>query len=112
MKKYIPQRGDIIWMEFTPQLGHEQSGRRPALVISPKSYNEKTNLCIILPITSQVKNYPFEVSLNGKNIQGVILTDQIKSFDWFKRKAKKIESTTEFIIQECLVNTNLLLMMT
>ncbi len=107
--EYVPERGDIVWMEFSPQLGHEQSGRRPALIVSPKDYNEKTHLCVLFPITSQIKNYPFEVLIQGEKIKGAILTDQIKSFDWFKRKTKKIETVKERVLKECLLNVNLLL---
>ncbi|SFV62751.1 Programmed cell death toxin MazF [hydrothermal vent metagenome] len=83
---YIPNRGDVVWINFTPQAGHEQRGKRPALVISPKIYNEKTSLCICLPITSKIKGYPFEVALTkGLAIQGVILSDQIKSLDFLAR---------------------------
>ena len=83
---YIPNRGDVVWINFTPQAGHEQRGKRPALIISPKIYNQKTSLCICLPITSKIKGYPFEVAL-PKNlaIQGVILSDQIKSLDFLAR---------------------------
>jgi mRNA interferase MazF len=85
---YIPERGDLIWLNFTPQSGHEQRGKRPALVLSPKIYNEKTSLCICLPVTSKVKGYPFEVTLPEElDISGVILSDQIKSLDFVARKA-------------------------
>ena len=83
---YIPDRGDIVWLNFTPQAGHEQRGKRPALILSPKIYNEKTSLCIALPITSKIKGYPFEVTL-PKNlpVEGVILSDQVKSLDFSVR---------------------------
>ncbi len=85
-KTYIPQRGDIVWLNFTPQSGHEQRGKRPALVISPQMYNEKTSLCICLPITSKIKGYPFEVPLpEGLEVGGVILSDQVKSLDFKAR---------------------------
>ena len=90
-EKYIPLRGDIVWLEFNPQAGHEQAGRRPALVISPKIYNQKAGLALFCPITSQIKGYPFEVKIPANlKIEGVILCDQIKSLDWKMRKAKKI----------------------
>ena len=82
MKAYIPEPGDIVWLEFNPQAGHEQAGHRPALVLSQRAYNEKTGLGIFCPITSKVKGYPFEVLLKGKKISGVILSDQVKSLDW------------------------------
>ena len=88
---YVPQRGDIVWLNFTPQSGHEQRGKRPALVLSPKNYNEKTSLCLCLPITSKVKGYPFEVPLpKGLKVEGVILSDQVKSLDFIARKAEFI----------------------
>ena len=91
---YIPNRGDLVWLEFTPQTGSEQAGRRPALVISPKSYNGKVGLGLFCPITSRVKGYPFEVLLpEGSAVVGVVLADQLKSLDWRARKAKLIECT-------------------
>jgi len=84
--KYVPDRGDVVWLNFTPQAGHEQRGKRPALILSPKIYNEKTSLCICLPITFKVKGYPFEVALpENIEIQGVILSDQIKNLDFSVR---------------------------
>lgn len=90
---YIPDRGDLIWLMFTPQAGHEQAGHRPALVISPKSYNAKTGMALMCPITSQVKGYPFEVTIPaGLPISGVVLSDQIKNFDWHAREAEFIST--------------------
>jgi mRNA interferase MazF len=88
---YIPERGDIVWLNFNPQAGHKQRGRRPALILSAKIYNEKTSLCIALPITSKIKGYPFEVAL-PKNlpIEGVILSDQIKNLDFSVREVSFI----------------------
>jgi mRNA interferase MazF len=86
---YCPQRGDVVWLSFNPQSGHEQAGHRPALVLSPREYNHKVGLAIFCPITSQVKGYPFEVSVpSDLPLSGVILSDQIKSLDWRSRKAK------------------------
>lgn len=99
-QQYIPERGDLIWLNFTPQAGHEQAGKRPAIVISPSSYNSKTNLMIACPITSKIKNYPFEVLVNGKKISGVVLADQVKSLDWKARKATFIEKATDSVINE------------
>ena len=83
---YVPERVDIVWLNFTPQTGHEQRGKRPALILSPKIYNEKTSLCICLPITSKVKGYPFEVALpKGLEVEGVILSDQVKNLDFVAR---------------------------
>lgn len=86
--RYIPQAGDIAWLNFTPQTGHEQAGHRPALVLSPQSYNKKTGLMLCCPITTHIKNYPFEVLLAG-DPASVVLADQVKSLDWQSRKAKR-----------------------
>lgn len=89
--KYVPNRGDLIWLSFDPRAGHEQAGRRPAVVISPGSYNGKTHLAICCPITSSTKGYPFEVALPaGLAVRGVILSDQLKSLDWHAREAEFI----------------------
>jgi mRNA interferase MazF len=89
--RYVPDRGDAVWITFTPQAGHEQAGRRPALVLSPSSYNGKVGLAILCPITSQVKGYPFEVATPaGSRLNGVVLADQVKSLDWRIRKAEFI----------------------
>ena len=88
---YIPERGDLVWITLDPQAGHEQRGRRPALVISPAAYNKKVGLAICCPITSQVKGYPFEVIIpHGLPVEGAILSDQVKNLDWKAREAKKI----------------------
>lgn len=87
----MPERGDLVWLVFDPQAGHEQAGRRPALVLSPAKYNEKAGLAMCCPVTSQVKGYPFEVRVAGKKISGVVLADQVKSLDWRAREAKFIE---------------------
>lgn len=102
-KKYVPDRGDLIWLEFNPQSGHEQNGHRPALVISPKSYNQTVGLALICPITSKIKNYPFEVLLpENFKISGAILSDQIKSLDWNFRKAKFIAKAPIQVITETI----------
>lgn len=95
---YIPNRGDIVWLDFNPQLGHEQRGRRPALVLSYQAYNEKIGLGIFCPITSKEKGYPFEVKVIGKKIDGCILSDQIKSLDWKIRNIEFIEKINEELI--------------
>lgn len=88
-REYVPEKGDIIWISFNPQAGHEQSGRRPSLVLSPKYYNEKVGLAILCPITSQVKGYPFEVAIpEGLPVTGVILSDQVKNMDWRTRNSE------------------------
>jgi mRNA interferase MazF len=106
-KEYSPEKGDIVWIDFNPQLGHEQKGRRPALVISHKKYNEKVGLALFCPITSKNKPYPFNVSIAQTKIQGTILSDQVKSLDWTCRNIEFIEkigqSTLEEVIEKILV---------
>jgi len=85
---YVPDRGHIVWLDFDPQAGREQAGRRPALILSPATYNEKVGLAICCPITSRAKGYPFEVSVpSGLGVSGVILADHVKSLDWRERRA-------------------------
>ncbi len=96
-KIYIPERCDIVWLDFDPAKGHEQKGRRPAFVLSSLKYNSKIGLVLVCPITSIVKNYPFEINLINKKINGVILSDQIKSFDWKRRNIEFISKTEEDI---------------
>jgi mRNA interferase MazF len=89
--KYTPRFGEVVWINLSPQSGHEQSGRRPALVLSQQSYNEKTGMAIFCPITSQVKGYPFEIAIpEDMPLQGVILSDQVKSLDWRSRNIEFI----------------------
>ena len=83
---WAPDAGDIVWLNFTPHAGHEQAGHRPALVLSPATYNDKSGLIICCPVTTRIKNYPFEVPLQGSPAS-VVLADQLKSFDWRSRKA-------------------------
>jgi mRNA interferase MazF len=83
---YVPDAGDIVWLDFDPRVGHEQAGHRPALVLSPASYNNKTSLMVCCPMTTQIKGYPFEVVIAGKT-PSVVLSDQVKSLDWRKRRA-------------------------
>jgi mRNA interferase MazF len=98
---YIPERGDLVWLTFNPQAGHEQAGRRPAVVVSPKAYNGKVGLGLFCPITSQVKGYPFEVAIpEGLPVGGVILADQVKSLDWKRRKVENIGILPAEAIQE------------
>ncbi len=109
-KKYIPDRGDIVWLVFNPQTGREHSGKRPALVISPKAYNAKVGLAIFCPITSKKKGYPFEVEINIKDkVDGVILSDQIKSLGWRQREAKFIVKANIKILTEVLDKISLLI---
>ncbi len=107
---YTPKRGDIVWVSFNPQAGHEQAGRRPAVVLSPQAYNQKVGLAIFCPITSRKKGYPFEVQLpEGTRATGVILSDQVKSLDWRVRKSEFIEALPEEIINEVLQKIGALL---
>ena len=92
MSSYVPDRGDLVWLEFTPQAGREQRGRRPALVLSPNTYNGKVGLALFCPVSSKIKGYPFEVELpDGYAVRGVVLSDQLTSLDWRLRKVKFIE---------------------
>ena len=87
-RSYIPDAGDMVWLQFTPQSGHERGGHRPALVLSPAAYNAKTSLMVCCPMTTQIKNYPFEVLVAGTP-QSVVLADQVKSLDWRSRRAMR-----------------------
>jgi len=107
--KYAPERGDIVWLTFDPQAGHEQAGRRPALVLSPKAYNAKTSLALICPITSQMKGYPFEVALPNGPVNGVILADQVRNLDWTARRAEKISSVSDEVLSEVLAKLSALM---
>lgn len=98
---YIPDRGDVIWLNFDPQAGHEQAGRRPALVISPAAYNGKVGLAILCPITTQVKGYPFEVKIpDSLPASGVVLADQVKNLDWRIRQAEWFCTLPEATVQQ------------
>src|SRR5215467_831384 len=108
---YIPERGDVVWLDLNPQAGHEQSGRRPAVVISPAAYNGKVGLAIFCPITNQIKGYPFEVVLpKGIKVTGAILSDQVKNLDWKVRKAKLICRLSKSTMDEVLLKLNTLIM--
>jgi mRNA interferase MazF len=109
-KKYFPGSGDAVWLNFSPKAGHEQSGGRPAVVVSPRSYNTKVGLGLFCPITSQIKGYPFEVLIPaGLSISGVVLSDQIKSLDWRVRDAQFICTLSESTMREILKKLNTLL---
>ena len=99
--RYVPDRGDAVWLHFGLRSGHEQGGRRPAIVLSPASYNGKVGLAILCPVTSRAKGYPFEVELpEDADIEGVVLADQVKSLDWRARKAELIGRMPEDVIEE------------
>ena len=101
--RYVPNTGDLIWLTFDPQAGREQAGRRPALVLSPAAYNEKTDLAVVCPVSSRVKGYPFEVLLpEGLAISGVVLSDHLKSLDWKQRKAEFVARVPAEVISEVL----------
>lgn len=101
-KKYIPKRGDIVWSNFDPAAGHEQMGKRPALILSPESFNKKILLAMAAPITSRVRGHGFEVPLNGKQIKGVVLSQQIKMIDFVERGLQFVEKAPEAVISDVL----------
>ncbi len=86
---YVPDAADIVWLEFDPQAGHEQAGHRPALVVSPASYNGKTGLMVCCPMTTRVKGHPFEVLVQMEGVANAVLSDQVKSLDWKVRRARR-----------------------
>jgi len=106
---YIPDRGDIVWLDFNPQAGYEQQGKRPAVVISPQTYNKKTRLALFCPITSKEKGYPFEVKIETEKINGVVPSDRIKSLDWQQRGAEFIVKATEEEMNEIIKKLNVLI---
>jgi mRNA interferase MazF len=108
-RRYVPERGDLIWLQFHPQAGHEQAGHRPALVVSPQEYNHRVGLALVCPVTSQVKGYPFEVVLPpGLKVQGAILSDQLKSLDWRVRKAQYICTISREVLDETVARIQVL----
>ncbi|MCO6454906.1 MAG: type II toxin-antitoxin system PemK/MazF family toxin [Pirellulaceae bacterium] len=109
-RAYVPVRGDAVWITLDPQVGHEQRGRRPALVLSPQAYNRKVGLALMCPITSQVKGYPFEVLLpDGLPIAGAVLADQVKSLDWGVRQCARIAVLPPRIVAQVLQRLHALL---
>lgn len=101
--RFVPERGDILWLTFDPHAGHEQAGQRPALVVSPREYNRRVGLALVCPVTSRVKGYPFEVVLpQGLKAQGAILADQIKSLDWRARRAQYLCSAPREVMDEVI----------
>ncbi|HJY64755.1 MAG TPA: type II toxin-antitoxin system PemK/MazF family toxin [Ignavibacteria bacterium] len=107
---YEPGRGDVIWLDLNPQVGREQAGRRPVLVMSPKIYNQKAGLAVICPITSTIKNYPYVVKIPDElKVRGVILSDQIKSLDWNARKAEYICKMPDIVFNTVIEKLNTLI---
>ena len=107
---YVPERGDAVWITLDPQAGHEQAGRRPALVLSPAAYNGRVGLALMCPITNQAKGYPFEVPLPaGMPVTGVVGADQVKSLDWRARKATRIGAVPDDVIERVLQRLQALL---
>lgn len=107
---YTPDCGDLVWITFNPQAGHEQAGRRPALVLSPRVYNSKVGLALLCPVTSRIKGYPFEVLIPaGLEIGGAVLSDQVKSLDWKSRGAEFADQLPAVALQEVLHKLNTLL---
>ncbi len=98
-RRYIPEAGDVVWLQLNPQAGHEQAGHRPALVLSPAAYNGKTGLMLCCPMTTQIKGYPFEVVVTGAR-PSVVLADQVKSLDWVARMARRKGRVTEAELTE------------
>ncbi len=106
---YVPNRGDIVWLHFDPQPGHEQAGHRLALVLSPKKYNKLTSLMLCCPLTTAIKGYPFEVSTLLNDKPGVVLADQLKNLDWRARRAKKAGTVELLVLDEVLAKLEALL---
>ncbi|MCA3238665.1 MAG: endoribonuclease MazF [Curvibacter sp.] len=99
-RPYTPDCGDVVWLAFDPQAGHEQAGHRPALVISPASYNQKTGLMVCCPMSTRIKGYPFEVLVDLDGVQGAVLADQVKSLDWRVRSAKRKGAVGDAVMAE------------
>lgn len=109
-RSYAPERGDFVYVDFNPQAGREQSGRRPALVLSPGGYNSRTGLAVMCPLTPRAKGYPFEVGIPpGGKISGVVLSDLLKNLDWRVRKADFVEKAPGTVLDEVMAKLNALL---
>ena len=107
---YVPERGDLVWLDFSPQVGHEQGGRRPALVLSRAEYNRPSGMALFCPITSRAKGYPFEVPLpQGTGVSGIVLADQVRCLDWRGRRVDSIERVDEGVLNEVLARLDALL---
>ena len=107
---WAPDRGDFVWMNFSPRVGHEQSGYRPALTLTPLSFNRRMGFGLFCPVRSRVKGYLFEVPIPaGSKIEGAVLTEQVKSVDWRERKAKPAGRAPDSVVQEALAKVRTLL---
>jgi mRNA interferase MazF len=107
---FIPERGDVVWLDFQPQAGHEQAGRRPAVVLSPRAYNAKVGLALLCPITTRPKGYPFEVSVPADcGVTGVVLADHVKNLDWRARRAEFICRLPAPVINDILARLAVLI---
>lgn len=108
-KPYVPDRGDVVWLQFDPQAGHEQAGHRPAVALSQRVYNRKSGLALFCPISSRIKGYPFETILpNDLSVRGVVLCDQIKSLDWTARRSRFAFKLPESILEDVLAKVRAL----
>ena len=109
-RDYVPERGDVVWLSFDPQAGHEQAGVRPAVVLSPLAYNERSSLIVVVPVTRQIRGYPFEVLLPaGLPVSGAVLSDQLKSVDWRARDARRICALPGPVVKAVLQRAGVLL---
>ncbi len=109
-RRYAPERGDVVWLQFNPQAGHEQAGRRPAVTLSPRLYNEKVGLGLFCPVTSHQKGYPFEVRVpEGLAVSGAVLCDQVRSLDWVTRQAQLVCRLPDATIAEIMAKVQTLL---
>lgn len=110
MRAQAPERGDLAWLSFSPQAGREQAGRRPALILSPRSYNRRIGLALACPITSRIKGYPFEVIITGvAGLQGAVLADHVRSVDWHARRIDLIARAPEVLVDDVLARLRPLL---
>ena len=109
-RHYTPESGDVVWLEFDPQAGHEQAGRRPALVLSPARYNSKTGLMVCCPVSTRIKGYPFEVLADIEGVPSAILSDQVKSLDWKARRATRKSTVTDEVMRQVRAKIKALLL--
>ncbi|QQR64627.1 endoribonuclease MazF [Candidatus Kaiserbacteria bacterium] len=108
-EKYVPDKGDVVWIDLSPTRGHEQANLRPVLVLSPIKYNERTNLMVACAITSRIKGYSYEVPLSEEKVDGVVLSDQMRNLDWKSRKVRFIQKVSTEVIEEVSENIKILL---